>query len=131
MTALVAGLMLSGAVSIALTEIFPDTLRGQRDRILWAVNAALGRSGPLQNGDHGHSWVALIAGTISAASLIVGFWIFLRSVRKVRYLSQDEELRVRRLLLEHGERDSLGYFATRRDKAVVFSPPVTRRSRTG
>jgi len=29
---------------------------------------------------------------------------------------------VRRLLLEGGERDSLGYFATRRDKSVIFSP---------
>ncbi len=53
---------------------------------------------------------------------MIAFGIFLRSVRRVRYLSQTEELQVRRLLLQYGERDSLGYFATRRDKAVVFSP---------
>lgn len=53
---------------------------------------------------------------------MIAFWIFLRSVQRVRYLTQPEELEVRRLLLLHGERDSLGYFATRRDKAIVFSP---------
>ncbi len=28
---------------------------------------------------------------------------------------------MRRLVLQSGERDSLGYFATRRDKSVIFS----------
>ncbi len=121
-TTLVAGLLVSGAVSVALTELFPNTLTAQRERVIWAVNATVGRSAPLQTGAQGHAWVALVVGAISAASLMVAFAIFLRSVRRVRFLSQDEELRVRRLLLRHGERDSLGYFATRRDKAVVFSP---------
>jgi lysyl-tRNA synthetase, class II len=121
-TALAAGLLISAGVSVALTVLFPHTLTTRRDQIIWAVNAAVGRSAPLQTGGQGHAWVALIVGAISAASLMAAFAIFLRSVRKVRYLSQAEELRVRRLLLQHGERDSLGYFATRRDKAVVFSP---------
>jgi lysyl-tRNA synthetase class 2 len=120
--ALAAGLLVSGTASVFLTEVFPNTLTAQRARIVWAVNATFGRSGPLQNGTQGHAWVALIVGSISAASLMVAFAIFLRSVRKVRHLSQTEELGVRRLILEHGDRDSLSYFATRRDKAVVFSP---------
>jgi lysyl-tRNA synthetase class 2 len=33
----------------------------------------------------------------------------------------DQERGIRRLLAESGERDSLGYFATRRDKAAIFS----------
>ena len=37
-------------------------------------------------------------------------------------LHGDEEPRIRALLEAYGEQDSLGYFATRRDKAVVFSP---------
>jgi lysyl-tRNA synthetase class 2 len=120
--ALAGGLLISGTVSVILTEVFPNTLTYQRTRVVWAVNTALGRSGPLQNGTQGHAWVALIVGSISAASLMVAFAIFLRSVRKVRHLSQAEELAVRRLVLRYGERDSLSYFATRRDKAVVFSP---------
>ncbi|WBQ06028.1 bifunctional lysylphosphatidylglycerol synthetase/lysine--tRNA ligase LysX [Kribbella sp. CA-293567] len=120
--ALVTGLLISIAVSISLTQVFPKTLEGQKEKIGWAIMAALGQSRSKMGGHEGHGWVGLTVGAISAASLVIAFAIFLRSVRRVRYLSQAEELHVRRLLLEYGERDSLGYFATRRDKAVVFSP---------
>ncbi|WP_432942859.1 bifunctional lysylphosphatidylglycerol synthetase/lysine--tRNA ligase LysX [Kribbella sp. CA-253562] len=121
--ALVTGLLISIAVSITLTQVFPNTLNGQKEKIGWAVFAAFGQSrARMGSGHEGHPWVGLTVGFISAASLVIAFWIFLRSVRRVRYLSQSEELEVRRLLLQYGERDSLGYFATRRDKAVVFSP---------
>ncbi|ONI68332.1 lysine--tRNA ligase [Kribbella sp. ALI-6-A] len=120
---LVTGLLVSIAVSITLTQVFPNTLNGQKEKIGWAVFAAFGQSrARMGSGHEGHPWVGLTVGFISAASLVIAFWIFLRSVRRVRYLSQSEELEVRRLLLQYGERDSLGYFATRRDKAVVFSP---------
>ncbi|MFC6158588.1 bifunctional lysylphosphatidylglycerol synthetase/lysine--tRNA ligase LysX [Kribbella jiaozuonensis] len=120
--ALVFGMLISIAVSITLTQIFPRTLSGQRQKIGWAIVAALGQSRSKLGGHEGHGWVGLTVGAISAASLVIAFWIFLRSVQRVRYLTQPEELEVRRLLLLHGERDSLGYFATRRDKAVVFAP---------
>ncbi|MEI8407443.1 MULTISPECIES: bifunctional lysylphosphatidylglycerol synthetase/lysine--tRNA ligase LysX [unclassified Kribbella] len=121
-SALVLGLLISAAVSITLTQIFPKSLTGQREKIGWAIIAALGQSRSKMGGHEGHGWVGLSVGAISAASLVIAFAIFLRSVRRVRYLTQAEELDVRRLLLLHGERDSLGYFATRRDKAVIFSP---------
>ncbi|MFD7156527.1 bifunctional lysylphosphatidylglycerol synthetase/lysine--tRNA ligase LysX [Kribbella sp. NPDC059898] len=120
--ALVFGMLISIAVSITLTQLFPRTLSGQRQKIGWAVIAALGQSRNKMGGHEGHGWIGLTVGAISAASLVLAFWIFLRSVQRVRYLTQPEELEVRRLLLLHGERDSLGYFATRRDKAVVFAP---------
>lgn len=120
--ALVFGMLISIAVSITLTQLFPRTLSGQRQKIGWAVIAALGQSRSKMGGHEGHGWIGLTVGAISAASLVIAFWIFLRSVQRVRYLTQPEELQVRRLLLLHGERDSLGYFATRRDKAVVFAP---------
>ncbi|MBB5982524.1 bifunctional lysylphosphatidylglycerol synthetase/lysine--tRNA ligase LysX [Kribbella solani] len=120
--ALVFGMLISLAVSVTLTQIFPRTLSGQRQKIGWAVAAAFGQSRSKMAGHEGHGWIGLSVGAISAASLVLAFWIFLRSVRRVRYLTQPEELDLRRLLLLHGERDSLGYFATRRDKAVVFSP---------
>ncbi|TCC11198.1 bifunctional lysylphosphatidylglycerol synthetase/lysine--tRNA ligase LysX [Kribbella soli] len=120
--ALVFGMLISIAVSVTLTQIFPRTLSGQRQKIGWAVIAALGQSRSKMGGHEGHGWIGLTVGAISAASLVLAFWIFLRSVQRVRYLTQPEELEVRRLLLLHGERDSLGYFATRRDKAVVFAP---------
>ncbi|WP_132210059.1 bifunctional lysylphosphatidylglycerol synthetase/lysine--tRNA ligase LysX [Kribbella steppae] len=121
-SALLLGLFISAAVSITLTQIFPKSLTGQREKIGWAVIAALGQSRSRMGGHEGHGWIGLSVGAISAASLVIAFAIFLRSVRRVRYLTQSEEFDVRRLLLLHGERDSLGYFATRRDKAVIFSP---------
>lgn len=120
--ALLTGLLISAAVSITLTQIFPKDLTGQREKIGWAIIASLGQSRSRMGGHEGHGWIGLTVGAISAASLVIAFAIFLRSVRRVRYLSQAEELDVRRLLLLHGERDSLGYFATRRDKADIFSP---------
>ena len=39
-----------------------------------------------------------------------------------RPLTADDELRVRELLADSGEQDSLGYFATRRDRSTTFAP---------
>lgn len=55
---------------------------------------------------------------VSTAALYTLF----RGVRSRRIRTDDEELRLRRLLAEFGEDDSLGYFATRRDKSVMFAP---------
>lgn len=45
-----------------------------------------------------------------------------RSRRAVDPLTAEDERRLRELLARHGERDSLGYFALRREKSVVWSP---------
>ncbi|MEI6624704.1 MAG: phosphatidylglycerol lysyltransferase domain-containing protein, partial [Actinomycetes bacterium] len=37
-------------------------------------------------------------------------------------ITGEDEVRLRELLDEYGEQDSLGYFATRRDKSVVWAP---------
>ncbi|MFC1418269.1 phosphatidylglycerol lysyltransferase domain-containing protein [Streptacidiphilus cavernicola] len=49
-------------------------------------------------------------------------WLATKPSKPVAELSVDEEAQVRGLLTRHGARDSLGYFALRRDKSVVFSP---------
>jgi lysyl-tRNA synthetase class 2 len=53
--------------------------------------------------------------------LLLGSYFFLRSAEPSPYLSTMEIERLRALLDEHGERDSLGYFALRHDKFAVFS----------
>jgi lysyl-tRNA synthetase class 2 len=111
------------SVAIMLTAFFPNTLQGTGERIGWSIRAAVGDPTAIPvNGHVGHHWVAAVAGVLSAASLLAAAWTFLRSARAKQYLGADEELHVRRLLLESGEGDSLGYFATRRDKSVIFSP---------
>ncbi len=55
--------------------------------------------------------------TVLATVLLV-----LRPSQPIAQLSDEDERRLRALLDKHGERDSLGYFALRRDKSVVWSP---------
>ncbi len=62
--------------------------------------------------------INLIAGLLVAAAL----YLLLRSPRQPAAMSADDEARLRALIREHGARDSLGYFALRDDKNVIFSP---------
>ncbi|TQS44004.1 bifunctional lysylphosphatidylglycerol synthetase/lysine--tRNA ligase LysX [Cryptosporangium phraense] len=123
---LASGLIASWALTFGLTELFPRTLHGTREKLTWANRSAFGftaagdRAG--LNGHLGHHWVAALGGTLSAIALLAAVAVFLRAARAAQFLGADDELTVRRLLLESGDRDSLGYFATRRDKSVIFSP---------
>ena len=56
------------------------------------------------------------------ATLIVVALLVLRPSEPISNLSSDDECRLRELLAKQGSRDSLGYFALRRDKSVVWSP---------
>lgn len=65
--------------------------------------------------------IPLIAESLLSVTLVLSIWNFLRSVRPVGAWDGQTEVRVRSLLAAHGGDDSLGYFATRRDKSFVFS----------
>lgn len=54
-------------------------------------------------------------------TLLLALWVFLRSSRQKAAWSGDREVEVRRLVAHHGQADSLGYFATRRDRSYAFS----------
>ncbi|MFE0102094.1 bifunctional lysylphosphatidylglycerol synthetase/lysine--tRNA ligase LysX [Streptomyces sp. NPDC059009] len=106
-----------------LVELFPGTLpRGER--LLWAANRVLG--GLLHGRDYFdgspprplYFWL----GVFGALALLNAVATLFRSQRMEAALHGDEEPRIRALLNVYGAQDSLGYFATRRDKAVVFSP---------
>ncbi|MFC1410668.1 phosphatidylglycerol lysyltransferase domain-containing protein [Streptacidiphilus sp. N1-12] len=58
-------------------------------------------------------------GLLTAVSTV---WLATKPSKPVAELSTEEEAQVRGLLTRHGARDSLGYFALRRDKSVIFSP---------
>lgn len=122
---LVTGLLASFGLTLALTVLMPNTLDGLPEQARWALRATFGQStspvDPTFDGRMGHSWVFGLAGLVSAAALVLATLVLLRGSRSSTHQSADEELAVRRLLLEHGESDSLGYFATRRDKSVLFS----------
>ncbi|GFE17428.1 membrane protein [Streptomyces glebosus] len=68
------------------------------------------------------NWVNVAINVLSTLLLVAVLWAAFRSVRSTEALTADGEERLRALLARHGDRDSLGYFALRRDKSVLFSP---------
>ncbi|MEV4329021.1 phosphatidylglycerol lysyltransferase domain-containing protein [Streptomyces sp. NPDC049597] len=67
-------------------------------------------------------WADVVINVMSTLLLLAVLYAAFRSLRAVDPLTEDDEARLRTLLERHGERDSLGYFALRRDKSVVWSP---------
>jgi lysyl-tRNA synthetase class 2 len=107
-----------------IVELFPGSLGPGGVRLAYSGKIVLGGAFGFDVGRHGRApgWVNLVLGAFGAVALFAALFALLRSQRVIAALDTDEERRVRQLLAEHGERDSLGYFATRRDKEVIFSP---------
>jgi len=64
----------------------------------------------------------ILTGTLGVLTLVVTVYLFLRPAQPVQRLGADDAARVRALLNRYGEADSLGYFALRDDKSIVWSP---------
>jgi lysyl-tRNA synthetase class 2 len=67
-------------------------------------------------------WVDVSVNVLGVGVLLLVLYALFRSPKGKEFLGDEDEARLRALLERHGERDSLGYFALRRDKSVVFSP---------
>lgn len=118
------GMVLVVWIGWGLTHLYPDSAFGPTDRLLWVLNQVTGEIPPgRQLGVvDGPGSLSVILSLLGAVVLGYALAVFFRGVRTQRLMSPAEELRLRELLGEHGERDSLGYFATRRDKSVLFAP---------
>ncbi|GIG20021.1 lysine--tRNA ligase [Cellulomonas chitinilytica] len=96
-----------------------DTMVGD----LGAVDHASDASAPL--------WVRAVINLIAAATVVGATVLLFRSPPYTHTLDAADEARVRTLLRDYGAEDSLGYFATRRDKAVVWDSGVAQTARAG
>ncbi|GGT63959.1 phosphatidylglycerol lysyltransferase domain-containing protein [Streptomyces lateritius] len=67
-------------------------------------------------------WVDVTINVLSTLLLIAVLFAAFRSRRTVDPLTEEDEGKLRALLDKYGDRDSLGYFALRREKSVVWSP---------
>ncbi|MBO0869695.1 MAG: DUF2156 domain-containing protein [Micromonosporaceae bacterium] len=108
----------------SLVEIFPGSLHGSGDRLGYTAERVLGGAFSFDFTRSGNApgWVGLVLGLFGSIALLAALGVLFRSQRLCAQLSPRDELRIRELLAAYGDQDSLGYFATRRDKAVVFSP---------
>ncbi|MEU2743584.1 phosphatidylglycerol lysyltransferase domain-containing protein [Streptomyces sp. NPDC007095] len=68
------------------------------------------------------NWVNVTINVLSTLLVLAVFYAAFRSRRAVDPLTENDENRLRTLLDRHGDRDSLGYFALRREKSVIWSP---------
>ncbi len=65
--------------------------------------------------------IGFVISLLGAATFIATAYVFFKTRRKDLLASPEDEVRIRSLLADYGDRDSLGYFATRRDKSAVWS----------
>jgi lysyl-tRNA synthetase class 2 len=94
-----------------------------RTRLQDVVYELVGVYGPIQwrseaRGDLYHP----LTSALGLFTLVITIYLFLRSAKPRARLSAADEDRIRGLLDRYGERDSLGYFALRHDKSVIWSP---------
>ena len=83
----------------------------------------VGVSGPVQFVPENRSDLFnLLTSALGLFTLVVTVYLFLRPAEPKGRLSAQDAGQIRDLLARHGERDSLGYFALRDDKSVIWSP---------
>ncbi len=66
--------------------------------------------------------MAFSLGALGLLTAVTTIYLAFRPEHPAARLTPEDETQLRALLEKHGRRDSLGHFALRRDKAVVFSP---------
>jgi len=87
------------------------------------IYGLFGFSGPAQFGPEGHGDLFdVLTSALGLFTLIVTAYVFLRPAEPAGRPSSQDAARIRDLLDRHGEQDSLGYFALRDDKSIIWSP---------
>jgi len=120
---LVAGNIAGILLAWGLLELFPGSL--QHDyRLPYAVNRVSGFAVATQDLFVGepHVFLNALFGLFGAVALMAAAVVLFQSQRAENALTAGDESAIRGLLEVWGKNDSLGYFATRRDKSVVFAP---------
>ena len=123
----VLGGLIVADVVIGLTYILlarglaEDYSLGQR--VEEVITGLVGLSGPVQWAPEARGDLFdILTSALGIFTLLVTAYLFLRPAEPRARLGRADAARVRELLVKHGDRDSLGYFALRDDKSVIWSP---------
>ncbi|MEV6354427.1 phosphatidylglycerol lysyltransferase domain-containing protein [Streptomyces hydrogenans] len=124
-----ANFVVMGAGSLALglvvVSAHPRRVVGDpslTDRLEHVLLGLVGVEGPVAY-THGVDWtVGYSLGALGTLTALTTLYLALRPEHPAARLTDEDEVRLRALLDRHGGRDSLGHFALRHDKGVVFSP---------
>ncbi|MFC4611849.1 phosphatidylglycerol lysyltransferase domain-containing protein [Streptomyces maoxianensis] len=120
-------LMGAGSLSLGLVIVsaHPDNVVGSpslTDRLEHVLYGLFGFEGPVDYADRVSWTVGYSLGALGLLTAVTTIYFAFRPEHPAARLTEDDERRLRDLLARHGSRDSLGHFALRRDKGVVFSP---------
>jgi lysyl-tRNA synthetase, class II len=93
------------------------------ERVQDVVYELVGVYGPVQwASDPRSDLYHLLTSALGLFTLVVTVYLFLRPAQPRARLGAADATRIRELLARQGDRDSLGYFALRNDKSVIWSP---------
>ncbi|PJJ03570.1 lysyl-tRNA synthetase class 2 [Streptomyces sp. 2333.5] len=95
------------------------TLWERVQHVLWGL---FGFEGPISYTHHVDYTVGYSLGALGLLTVATTAFLAFRPEHPAARLTDDDERQLLELLAKHGARDSLGYFALRRDKGAVFSP---------
>jgi lysyl-tRNA synthetase, class II len=94
-----------------------------RDRAYSVVMNMAGFSGPLKfSTEAQQDHFSFLTGGLGLFTLLVALFLFLRPAEPPGRLRPADAQSIRELLDRYGDRDSLGYFALRDDKSIIWSP---------
>jgi lysyl-tRNA synthetase class 2 len=94
-----------------------------RARLAHVLLGLFGIPGPLMfRSDADTDVVTFTLAGLGALTVLATAYLVLRPAEPTARLSTEDEQALRRLLEQYGGQDSLGYFALRRDKSVLWSP---------
>jgi len=93
------------------------------ERVQDVVYELVGVYGPVEWASDGRGDLYhLLTSALGLFTLVVTVYLFLRPAQPRARLGAADATRIRELLARQGDRDSLGYFALRNDKNVIWSP---------
>jgi lysyl-tRNA synthetase class 2 len=117
-TSIVLGMCL---IQIRINHVLgPHPLSAQFEHVVYGL---VGVHGPLMfTTDRTSDLIARVLLAMGLLTLMSIVYLVLRPSEPRPLMTPDDEQQMRALLQKHGRRDSLGYFALRRDKSVVWSP---------
>jgi lysyl-tRNA synthetase class 2 len=121
---LIVGFAIAIPIGWALVEALPGTVPRSDSWGYAALNVQGGLGSTETTGIEGRATrpVPFLLGGLGTVVYIAFGLALFRTRGNERLIGGEDEVALRSLLLEHGDRDSLGYFATRRDKSVMWSP---------
>ena len=91
--------------------------------VLTVLEGMVGITGPIEFvSQRASDTVEFSLAALGIFTIVIPLFLFFRRVKPLAKMSNDDIEIVRRLITHDVDQDSLGYFATRRDKSVIWAP---------